>query len=466
MKKSQNKLKLSREMNEHYVPPNNASAEMSVLGSMMLDETVLMAAIDALNTKSFYFPGHRHIFTAAKNLFSKKSPVDVITVTDELASSELLEQAGGPVYLTELIDMVPTTANYEHYIKIVRDKWLMRELISAANRIISNCYESNQEVSDVFGSAQRELFKVDELSAHGEFKKLGSMMTEAAKHLKELIANKGDITGIDTGFTKLNDMTTGFHAGELIIVAARPSVGKTALALNIAENAAINGNKAIAIFSLEMTALQLTMRILSSHVRIDAQKLRRGALTNKDLALLLNASAALQNADIYIDPSATLTPLEISARCRRLKAENPNLGLVIIDYIQLMHGGGKSTENRQQEISYISRSLKSMALELKLPVIALSQLNRESEKGTEKGARPKLSQLRESGAIEQDADLVLLLYRKYMTSHDPKDENTAELIIAKQRNGPIGNILLKFENKYARFEDPPEGFAEMYYGDV
>jgi len=239
---SQNKSKLSREINDRYVPPNNASAEMCVLGSMMLDETVLTSAIDALNTKSFYFPGHRHIFAAAENLFSKQSPVDVITVTDELASVDLLEQAGGPVYLTELIDMVPTTANYEHYIKIVRDKWLMRELISAANRIISNCYESNQEASDVLGSAQRELFKVDELSVHGEFKKLGNMMTEAAKHLKELIANKGDITGINTGYTKLNDMTTGFHAGELIIVAARPSVGKTAFALNLAENAAISGN--------------------------------------------------------------------------------------------------------------------------------------------------------------------------------------------------------------------------------
>jgi len=465
MKKSQHKLKLSREINEHYVPPNNASAEMCVLGSMMLDETVLTVAIDALSTKSFYIPGHRHIFAAAENLFSKQSPVDVITVTDELSSVELLEQSGGPVYLSELIDSVPTTANYEHYIKIVRDKWLMRELISTSNRIIGNCYEGNQEVGKALESAQRELFKIDELSAHGEFKKMGSMMKEATEHLKKLIANKGSITGIDTGYTKLNDMTTGFHAGELVIIAARPSVGKTAFALNLAENAAINDNKAVAIFSLEMTALQLAMRILSSHVRIDAQKLRRGDLTKQDLTLLIHASANLKKADIYIDQSSTLTPLEVSSRCRRLKSENPNLGLVIIDYIQLMQGSVGRNENRQQEISYISRSLKAMALDLKIPVIALSQLNRESEKGSEKGARPKLSQLRESGAIEQDADLVLLLYRKYMTSHDPKDENTAELIVAKQRNGPIGNILLKFENKYARFENPPEGFAEMYYGD-
>ncbi|MCK5852644.1 replicative DNA helicase [bacterium] len=447
------------------VPPHSKEAEQCVLGAMMLDETVLVAAIDALSTKSFYFPGHRHIFSAAENLFSKQSPVDVITVSDELASEELLEQAGGPVYLSELVDTVPTTANYEHYVKIVRSKWLMRELISATNRIVSKCYEGNQEIGDLLGSAQVELFNIDKLREHGEFKKLGQMMGEAAKHLEKLIANKGSITGVDTGFTKLNDMTTGLHGGELIIIAARPSVGKTALALNLAENAAINDNKAVAIFSLEMTALQLVMRILASHVRIDAQKLRRGGLTQQDLSLLLNASAALKKADIYIDPSATLTPLEVSARCRRLKAENPNLGLVIIDYIQLMQGSGKNSENRQQEISYISRSLKALALELDLPVVALSQLNRESEKGNEKGARPKLSQLRESGAIEQDADLVLLLFRKYMTSHDPKDENTAELIVAKQRNGPIGNILLKFENNYARFEDPPEGFAEMYYGN-
>ena len=447
------------------VPPHSKEAEQCVLGAMMLDETVMVAAIDALDTKSFYFPGHRHIFSAAENLFSKQSPVDIITVTDELASAELLEQAGGPVYLSELVDTVPTTANYEHYVKIVRDKWLVRELISATNRIVSKCYEGGQEISELLGSAQKELFDVEKKQEHGEFKKLGAMMSEAAKHLEKLIANKGNITGVDTGFTKLNEMTTGLHGGELVIIAARPSVGKTALALNLAENAAIKDQKAVAIFSLEMTALQLVMRILASHVRIDAQKLRRGGLTQQDLSLLLNASAALKKAEIYIDPSASLTPLEVSARCRRLKAENPNLGLVIIDYIQLMHGSGKSSENRQQEISYISRSLKSMALELDLPVIALSQLNRESEKGNEKGARPKLSQLRESGAIEQDADLVLLLFRKYMTSHDPNDENTAELIVAKQRNGPIGNILPKFENKYARFEDPPEGFAEMYYGD-
>jgi len=457
---------LSRNNNvTNRIPPHSKEAEQCVLGAMMLDETVLVAAIDALNTKAFYFPGHRHIFSAAENLFSKQSPVDVITVTDELASEELLEQAGGPVYLSELVDTVPTTANYEHYVKIVRNKWLMRELISATNRIVGKCYEGNQEVGELLGSAQSELFDIDKLREHGEFKKLGQMMGEATEHLKKLIDKKGGITGVDTGFAKLNDMTTGLHGGELIIIAARPSVGKTALALNLAENAAINDNKAVAIFSLEMTALQLVMRFLASHVRIDAQKLRRGGLTQQDLSLLLQASAALKKADIYIDPSATLTPLEVSARCRRLKAENPNLGLVIIDYIQLMQGAGKFSENRQQEISYISRSLKALALELDLPVVALSQLNRESEKGTEKGARPKLSQLRESGAIEQDADLVLLLFRKFMTSQDPKDENTAELIVAKQRNGPIGNILLKFESNYARFEDPPEGFAEIYYGD-
>jgi len=447
------------------IPPHRKDAEQSVLGAMMLDETVLAAAIDALTPKSFYFPGHRHIFAAAEKLFDKQSPVDVVTVTDELASSEMLEQAGGPVYLSELVDTVPTTANYEYYIKIVRDKWIMRELLSATNRIVGKCYEGELEVGALLESAQHELFGVDEKRKHGEFKELKNMMGEATTHLGKLIANKGNLTGVDTGFTKLNELTTGFHGGELIIVAARPSVGKTAFALNLAENAAINDNKAVAVFSLEMTALQLVMRILASHVRIDAQKLRRGGLTKQDLTLLINAAAALKKADVYIDPSSSLTPLEVSARCRQLKAKNPNLGLVIIDYIQLMQGTGKSTENRQQEISYISRSLKAMALELDLPVIALSQLNRESEKGNEKGTRPKLSQLRESGAIEQDADLVMLLFRKYMSSQDPKDENTAELIIAKQRNGPIGNILLKFENSYARFEDPPEGFAEMYYGD-
>jgi len=447
------------------VPPHSKEAEQCVLGSMMLDESALSLALNDLKANAFYFPAHRHIFSIAENLFKKQIPVDLITVTEALASAELLEQAGGAVYLSELVDTVPTTANCEHYIKIVCDKWVMRELIFASNRVINECYSSEASVESLLENAQKEVLNVGNILENGEFKNLGQMMIEVKDHLEKLIKNKGNITGIDTGFKELNEMTTGLHEGELIIIAARPSVGKTAFALNLAENAAMNDNKAVVIFSLEMTALQLAMRILSSHVRIDAQKLRRGALTKQDLGLLLNASAALQKADILIDPSSSLTPLEVSARVRQLKAQYPNLGLVIIDYIQLMQGAGKSTENRQQEISYISRSLKALALQLKIPIVALSQLNRESEKGTEKHARPKLSQLRESGAIEQDADLVLLLYRKYMTTHDPKDENVAELIIAKQRNGPIGNILLKFENKYAKFEDPPENFAEIYYND-
>lgn len=458
-------LSVSDNYTSDRVPPHAKEAEQCVLGAMMLDESALVSALNDLKANAFYFRAHRYIYEAAAKLFKKESPVDLITINDSLTSDDLLEQAGGAAYLSELVDAVPTTANCEYYIKIVLDKWILRELISASNRVISNCYSGELSVDSLLETAQSEIFDVGRIKDHGEFKKLGEMMIEVKKHLEKLIKNKGNLTGVDTGFSKLNEMTTGLHGGELVIIAARPSVGKTAFALNLAENAAINDNKAVVIFSLEMTALQLAMRILSSHVRIDAQKLRRGGLTNQDLGLLLQASTSLQKAEILIDPSSTLSPLEVSARCRQLKSQYPNLGLIIIDYIQLMQGTGKSTESRQQEISYISRSLKALALQLDVPIIALSQLNRESEKGTEKHARPKLSQLRESGAIEQDADVVLLLYRKYMTTHDPKDENVAELIVAKQRNGPIGNIILKFENKYARFEDPPENFAEAYFND-
>ncbi|RLD12444.1 MAG: replicative DNA helicase [Chlamydiae bacterium] len=462
MKKSQYESKLSEKNIEQYVPPNNVLAEKCVLGGMITDEIVLVTAIDTLNSNSFCLPEHRQIFLAAENLYSKMAPVDIVNLTEELLKMGCcMEQACGAVYLKELIDSVPTTANYEYYIKIVHDKWLMRELISTANQIINNCKESNREVYKILGSTYHELFKIEKLSVCDEFKKLKSMMNQIAGHIKKLIDNNKSVIGLDTGFRELNELTTGFHDGELIILASQPAVGKTALALNIAENVAINENKAVAIFSLELTALELSMRILSSYVRIDAQKLRRGGLTQQDLSLLLQASAALKESSIYIDSSATLTPLEVRARCRWLKAENPNLGLIIIDYLQLMHSSASETENSEQELSQILRSLKSIALNFNVPIIVLSQLNRESENDS----RPKLSQLRESGAIEQDADLVLLLYRKYMTSHDPKDENTAELIVTKQRNGPIGNILLKFENKYARFEDSPEGFAEMYYRD-
>ncbi len=447
------------------VPPHSIDAERCVLGSMMLDERVLAAVVDAIDANAFYVPGHRAVFKAARKLFEHQTAVDVVTVTNEILSQGRIEQIGGAAYLTELTDAVPTTANYEHYLKIVQDKWILRELIRTSQSVAAQCYVGELEVEQLLEAAQREVFDIAQRRTRGEFKRLKEMMLGTIDHLAELQEKKGNVTGVDTGFTELNDYTTGFHGGELIVIAARPAMGKTALVLNLAENVSLLDNRAVAIFSLEMTARQIVMRLLSSHARVDGQRLRRGDMRKQDWTALVQAGSALGKADIYIDASSQLTPLELRARCRRLKAEEPNLSLVIVDYIQLMDAPGRGIESRQQEISYISRSLKAMALELNLPVVALSQLNRESERGREKGARPQLSQLRESGAIEQDADLVMLLYRPSYYSDDPKYENHAEVIIAKQRNGPVGTIHLQFLDRFARFENPPEGFMDAYYDD-
>jgi len=441
----------------NHVPPNNVSAEKSVLGSMMLDERAVAHAVNVLKENSFYTPAHRTIFAAISSLFEQQKPIDIVSVATFLQGQNSLDKIGGEEYLALLTEVVPTTANIEHYSKLVQDKWLVRQLIMASQGIVADCYRGEMETSDLLETAEKKIFDIDQSRVRGDFDKISNMMMDTIEYLEELSKKKGNVTGVDTGFSELNDYTTGLHGGELIIIAARPAMGKTALVLNLAENVAIKDNRAVAIFSMEMTARQLILRILSSHAGVEGQKLRRGALSEVDWTRFMQAGTILKKAEIFIDASPQLTPLELRARCRRLKADNPNLGLVIIDYIQLMDANVRGIDSRQQEIAYISRSLKAMALELDLPVVALSQLNRESEKGREKGARPQLSQLRESGAIEQDADVVLLLYRPAYYTDDEKYENYAELILAKQRNGPTGTIRLKFFSKFARFEDPPPG---------
>jgi len=447
------------------IPPNNISAEKSVLGSTMLDDRAVAEAINILNEKSFYVPAHRLIFSAITSLFEAGSPVDIISVATSLQAQGSLEKIGGEQYLAQLTESVPTTANIEHYAKLVRDRWLVRELILASQNIVADCYRGELETKELLGNAEKKVFDIAQNSTKGDFSKISDMMFDTIEYLEKLSKIKGDVTGIDTGFKKLNEFTTGFHEGELIIIAARPAMGKTAFVLNLAENAAIKDNRAVAIFSLEMTARQLLLRLLSSHAGVEGQKLRRGDLSQRDWTAFMQAGTVFKKAKIFIDASPQLSPLDIRAKCRRLKADNPDLGLVIIDYIQLMSASAKGVDGRQQEVAYISRSLKAMAMELKLPVIALSQLNRDSEKGKEKGARPQLSQLRESGAIEQDADVVMLLYRPAYYSEDPKFENYAEVILAKQRNGPTGTIKLNFFNKFARFEDPAPGAFDGFDDD-
>ena len=442
------------------VPPHSSEAERSVLGAMMLDEHALALAIDIVKQDSFYFPAHRIIFSAISKLFEQKAPVDSVSITAELQSQAQLEKAGGPAYISELIDAVPTTANIEHYAKIVLDKYLVRELIRSTYKIAADCYRGDMETEQLIETAEQDVFKIAQYRSRSDFVKLSDLMMPAIEDLEQNQSKKGSVSGVDTGFEKLNEMTTGFHGGELIIIAARPAMGKTAFALNIAEHVAVAENRAVAIFSLEMTAKQLVMRLLASHARVEGQRLRRGTMSQRDWTALIQAGTALKKANIFIDSSSQLTPLEVRARCRRLKSEQPSLSLVMIDYIQLMDAMGRGIDSRQQEIAYISRSLKAMASELNLPVVALSQLNRESERGREKGSRPQLSQLRESGAIEQDADVVMLLYRPAYYSDEDKYKNRSEIILAKQRNGPTGTIHLVFHDSFARFEDPPPGFIE------
>jgi replicative DNA helicase len=444
------------------VPPHNLDAERSVLGAMMLDDKAVAQAIESLETSSFYIPAHRSIYAAVRHLFENNQAADMVTVAAQLETQGALEKAGGATYLSDLVSSVPTTANIEYYAEIVQDKWLLRELIEAAHKVSVSCYRGEESAAELIEQAEQAVFRVSERRNRGDFEQMKDMMMNVIDHLQSLQNKEGNVTGLDTGFTKLNDLTSGFQPGELVIVAARPAMGKTAFVLNVAEHIATAQNRTVAIFSMEMTARQLVMRMLASHARVEGMRLRRGDLRKQDWMALVQAGTVLRKTDIFIDASPQLTPLEVRARCRRLRAENPNLALVIIDYIQLMDARGRNIDSRQQEIAYISRSLKAMAIELKLPVIAISQLNRESERGREKGTRPQLSQLRESGAIEQDADVVMLLYRPAYYSNDPKYVNRAELILAKQRNGPTGTVHLQFLDNFARFENPPEGFMDGF----
>ncbi|MCX7848343.1 MAG: replicative DNA helicase [bacterium] len=446
------------------IPPQSLDAERSVLGAMLLDEKAVALALDVLRDEAaFYSPAHRVIFSAIRTLFERKEPSDLVTVTSLLQSLGQIEKAGGAAYVAGLVSSVPTTANVEHYVKIVLDKWLARELIRTTQQVATACYRGEFSAEELIEDAEQRIFRLSELQERLGFISVKEMMTGVIEHLERIQDNTSGLTGLDTGFTKLNEMTTGLHGGELIVVAARPSMGKTAFALNIAEHVAVECNRGVAIFSMEMSAMQLAMRLLSSRARVDGQRLRRGGLTKQDWTALIQAGTALGKAEMYIDASPQLTPLELNARCRQLKAKNPNLSLIVVDYIQLMDARGRTIESRQQEIAYISRSLKALAVEMNLPVIAISQLNRESEKGgREKFARPQMSQLRESGAIEQDADVVILLFRPSYYSDDPKYQDRAEAIIAKQRNGPTGTVHLQFLDRFARFQDPPPGFMEAY----
>jgi replicative DNA helicase len=420
---------------------------------VLRENDALSKALETLEVNNFYRQSHRVIFSAMCELFEQGEPIDLLTLQERLRLKEDLETAGGVTYLAKLIDMTPTAGHVRHHAKIVREKAILRGLIHAATEIVSQSYEDTIEVEELLDRAEKSIFSISEQKITPSFTDIYSVIKESLKDIESLFERKQYVTGVPTGFTEFDEKTAGLQRGDLIIIAGRPSTGKTALALNIAQHAAGVKGIGVAVFSLEMSRSQIGIRLLCSEARISSTKLRTGFLSKNDWPLLTRAAGTLAEAPIFIDDSAVMTDLEIRAKSRRLLAEK-DIGLIIVDYLQLVKGRSRP-ESRQQEVSDITRSLKALAKELNVPVVALSQLSRAVEQ--RHGKRPQLSDLRESGAIEQDADVVTFIHRRDVPAGEPEefpaDEGIAELIIGKQRNGPTGTVKLAFLKEYARFEN-------------
>jgi replicative DNA helicase len=429
--------------------PSNADAERTVLGAVLVDNAAFNSAAEILTRDDFYRESHRRIFDAMAGLAERSMPIDLVTLKDELTKGSALEAVGGAAYLASLVDGIPRIVNVEHWSRIIKEKSVLRNLIHAGNRIVQSAYEAEDEAALILDRAEKSIFDIAERRIRAGFVGLHEIVKESFRTIDQLSQSKEVVTGLPTGFVDLDERTSGLQKGDLIIVAARPAMGKTSLCLNIAQNASLRTGETVGIFSLEMSKEQLVLRMLCADARIDAHRLRTGKLNEKDWARLAKAYADLSASKIFIDDSAMVTPLEMRAKCRRLKAEH-GLGLLIVDYLQLVTGSGR-VENRQQEISSISRSLKGLAKELNVPVIALSQLSRAPEARTDK--RPQLSDLRESGAIEQDADIVMFIYREEEYKQSDENRGIAEIIIGKQRNGPTGTLKLAFIKEFTRFEN-------------
>ena len=432
------------------VPPYNIEAEQSVLGSMLLSKDAILTATEIIqDSKEFYNPQHQQIFSAIVELFKENKPVDLITLSSKLKDSNTLERVGGSSYLTELVGLVPSYTNIKHYCNIVQEKALLRELINASTDLMNECYEPSKEPEQILETAEKRIFDISQRKSTGDFIHIQQALVSTLEKIEEVQKNSSNITGVSTGFRDIDNITAGLQRSDLILIAARPSMGKTAFALNIAQNAAVKGGKSVALFSLEMSKELLTQRLLCSEAHIDSQKLRTGNLDDKDWEKLAYASSNLSKSKIFIDDTAGVGIMEMRSKCRRLKIEH-GLDLIMIDYLQLMEGSKKS-ESRQQEISEISRSLKALAREMDCPVVALSQLSRAPDARADH--KPILSDLRESGAIEQDADVVMLLFRNYYYSKDPAERRLAEVNIAKQRNGATRTIDMAWLEEYTQFAD-------------
>ncbi len=432
-------------------PPQNISAEQAALGSMLLQEEAILHSIEILKPEDFYRKSHQIIYRCIMDLFEKSKGVDLVTLTEELNRRNKLEEVGGVTYLTTLINSVPTAANIDYYVKIIEEKSILRQLIDNATNIITMSYNEEEEAKVMLDKAEHLIFEVSQRNIESYFVPINEILQDSFEKIESLYHREEFITGIPSGFIEFDELTTGFQPSEFIVVAGRPAMGKTAFCMNIAQYVSINKNVPVAIFSLEMSKSQLVQRMLCSEARIDAHNLRRGRLAEKDWGLLSAAAGRLASAPIFIDDSPGISCLEIKAKARRLKAQH-SLGLVIIDYLQLIQGTTRA-ESRQQEISDISRSLKGLARELNIPVIAVSQLSRDVEKRPGLEKRPRLSDLRESGAIEQDADLVVFIYREEYYKPKTEKKGIAEAIISKQRNGPTGTVELTFIKEYTKFEN-------------
>lgn len=435
----------------YHVPPQSLEAEESILSAILVDNDTLPEILEILSPKDFYRSAHQKIFTAITELFSRDEPVDLVTLTNKLRERGWIDQIGGATYLANLVDTVPLAVNAQYYAKIIHDKACLRQLIEKTSAITKRCFEDRGDVENVIDFAESSIFEISENKIRPAFYPIGKIIEVNIDALEERQGNKALVTGVATGFTKLDELTAGLQKSDLVILAGRPGMGKTALALNIAKNAAVDANIPVAIFSLEMSKEQLSFRMLSSEARIDSSRLRRGFISQDDWLRITDAAGFLSQAPIFIDDSPSITVLEIRAKSRRLKLES-NIGLIIIDYLQLMKGRA-SAERRDLEISEISRSLKALAKEIDIPVLALSQLNRKLEERSDK--RPQLADLRESGALEQDADVVAFIYRDelYNKAENNPNKGKAELIVAKQRNGPTGIATLTFLDTYTRFEN-------------
>ena len=439
------------------VPPQALDLEQAVLGAMMLEKNAVTDTIDTLKPQSFYDPKHQYIYSAIRELFGSSSPIDLLTVINQLKKNGELEAAGGAAYISQLTSRVASTAHAEYHARVISEKHIKRELIRMSSEVIRDAFDDTNDVFDVLNKAESELFKIAENNMGKHVDLMQNVVRQAIEEIEKASQNSDGISGIPTGFTDLDKLTSGWQRSDMIVIAARPAMGKTAFVLSMARNTAVDHGRGVALFSLEMSSVQLVKRLIASEARISAEKLRKGDLRDHEFQQLHSRISKLATAPIYIDDTPGISIFDLRAKCRRLKMQH-DIDLVIIDYLQLMSGGPDSKGNREQEISNISRGLKSLAKELEIPIIALSQLSRQVENRPGGSKRPQLSDLRESGAIEQDADMVMFIYRPeyYGIEFDENNEptkNRGEIIIAKNRHGALETVKLRFIGQYAKFTD-------------